>query len=87
VGTGRELRTLAGHKDQVTSVAFTPDGKTLASGSYDHTIRLWKVETGECLASFDCDACVACFAVLGDLIAAGAGIRIHVLKIENLKVR
>jgi len=74
VGTGRELRTLAGHKDQVTSVAFTPDGKTLASGSYDHTIRLWKVETGECLASFDCDA------VLGDLIAAGAGIRIHVLK-------
>jgi len=87
VGTGRELRTLVGHMGSVMSVAFSPDGKTLASGSRDKTIKLWEVGTGECLALFDCDAYVACFAVLGDLIAAGAGIRIHVLKIENLKVQ
>jgi WD40 repeat protein len=33
--------TLTGHKDGVSSVAFNPDGQTLASGSFDGTIRLW----------------------------------------------
>ncbi|MDC0746712.1 WD40 repeat domain-containing protein [Polyangium mundeleinium] len=32
------------------SVAFAPDGKTLASGSYDNTVRLWDVATAQCLA-------------------------------------
>ena len=34
------------HTDQVNSVAFSPDGKTLASGSADDAIRLWDVATG-----------------------------------------
>ncbi len=33
----------------VWSVAFSPDGCTLASGSQDETIKLWDVQTGECL--------------------------------------
>ncbi|WP_330230972.1 hypothetical protein OHA40_34455 [Nocardia sp. NBC_00508] len=35
---------LVGHGD-VASVAFSPDGKILATGSYDNTVRLWNVET------------------------------------------
>jgi WD40 repeat protein len=31
----------------VFSVAYSPDGKTLASGSYDKTIKLWDVATGK----------------------------------------
>jgi WD40 repeat protein len=47
VTTGQYLNTLKGHAQTVWSLAFTPDGKTLASGSDDDTIRLWDVVTGK----------------------------------------
>jgi WD40 repeat protein len=40
-------RVQRGHYSGVNSVAFSPDGKTVVSGSTDKTIRLWSVETGE----------------------------------------
>jgi WD40 repeat protein len=39
--------TLKGHTELVRSVAFSPDGKTLASGSQDKTIKLWDVAAGK----------------------------------------
>lgn len=41
--TGRTLHTLTGHTDGVNSVAFSPDGGTLATGSWDSTVLLWQL--------------------------------------------
>ena len=38
---------LAGHDEWVTSVAFSPDGKHIVSGSRDNTVRVWDAQTGQ----------------------------------------
>ena len=46
-----ERANLAGHKGSVSAVAFSPDGKLVLTGSYDHTARLWDAATGEAVAT------------------------------------
>ncbi|GAA3970909.1 hypothetical protein GCM10023085_61410 [Actinomadura viridis] len=46
VRTGQKIRTLRGHTKAVNTLAFSPDGGTLASGGDDMTIRLWNARTG-----------------------------------------
>ena len=43
----RERNRLETHRNGLLSVSFSPDGKTLASGSGDNTIKLWDVTTGK----------------------------------------
>jgi WD40 repeat protein len=50
---GAVLQTLEGHTDSVTSVAFSPDGKQIVSGSDDTTIKLWDAVTGAVLQTLE----------------------------------
>jgi WD40 repeat protein len=47
VNTGDVVRKLQGHKDKVWSVAFAPDGKTVAAASRDEAVHLWNVDSGK----------------------------------------
>jgi WD40 repeat protein len=49
------LSTLEGHSGMVTSVAFSADGQRLVSGSDDHTVKIWDVESSACITSCPVD--------------------------------
>jgi WD40 repeat protein len=46
------IATMKGHTEAVYSVAFTPDGKHVVSGSGDHTLKVWDSSTGKEIKSF-----------------------------------
>jgi WD40 repeat protein len=47
------MRMFAGHSGGVQSVAFSPDGNRIVSGSSDVSLKLWDAATGELLRSFE----------------------------------
>ena len=49
--TGRLLKTLRGHGNAITALAFHPEKPLLASSSYDQTVKLWNLETGQEVAT------------------------------------
>ena len=46
------VQTLTGHTGEVTALSLSPNGRILASGSSDRTLKLWRLETGELLHTF-----------------------------------
>ena len=52
VGTGECLLTISGHTETVNSVALSPDGSRILTGSWDDTAKLWNAGTGELLRTF-----------------------------------
>src|SRR5207244_2524257 len=68
------VRTLKGHTGWVSSMAFSPSSRRLASGgSGDGTVKLWDVRTGLAARSFTHGDFVTCVALShsGRLLAAG----------------
>ncbi|HEV3262329.1 MAG TPA: hypothetical protein VG013_36090 [Gemmataceae bacterium] len=87
VATGEELRRLQGHKGRVFCVAYAPDGKTLATGSEDTTVRLWEAATGKALGSFRAGDWVSsvAFSPDGKVLASGSSQSVRLWDVANRK--
>lgn len=48
---GAELKALVGHRDRITAAAFNPNGQLVATGSRDHTARIWSTTDGANVAT------------------------------------
>ena len=85
VATGDDydpLHILQGHTSNVSSVAWSPDGSHLASGSSDETVKVWEVATRTCVRSIptksDGPVASVAWSPCGSLLFASAGKTVHV---------
>jgi WD40 repeat protein len=62
----REERTLTGHLADLSTAAFSPDGKRVVTAAYDETARVWDVETGKTTALLGHEDGVTCAAFSRD---------------------
>ena len=71
--TGSQAAIFSGHLHNVTCLTFSMEGALLVSGSEDRTVKVWDVQTGGVIESFDCTSSVASISISADntMIAIG----------------
>jgi WD40 repeat protein len=82
---GWDVRRLKGHRGEVLSAAFSRDGKRLVSGSLDHTARVWAVDKGECLFTFEDDGAIQAVGISPDGSSIASGGEDGVIRVWRLR--
>jgi WD40 repeat protein len=84
--SGEPVRTLEGHANAPRGLSWKPDGRLVASGGDDHSVKLWDPTPGGCLATFFVDAMPLSLAFAPQsncLAACDSGGNVHVFEIGN----
>lgn len=82
---GEEIRTLHGHTGDVNSLTFSPDGQKLASSSWDQTVKVWDVATGQVIQTFNHPDTTYSVAFSPDGGSLAAGVRDGSIILWNLE--
>ena len=87
--TAQQLVLNTGHSEAVNCVAFSPNGQYIASGSDDHTIKLWNVQSGREMRAFEGHASQISFLEFHPhgktLMSGSANGKLTIWNIENGK--
>ena len=84
--TGTLVRTLEGHTARVTSVSWGLDGKTVATASFDGTVRIWDTQDGQLLQNRQLDAPIygiAWHPNKPELLTVGGGWGVTIAEVWN----
>lgn len=80
--------TLSGHSESIPCASFSRDGMLAASGSFDKTVRVWDLNTGQCLITFvghTDKVCVVALSKDNNLVLSGS--IDNTVRIWNIKTR
>ena len=81
----RANKTIKAHLNTIRGIAIAPDGKTLATASYDETIKLWNLKTGKELQKLtEHSQDVECLAISADSKILASGSDDNTIKLWNL---
>jgi WD40 repeat protein len=89
VPAGKEVATFKVHKDEVRALAFSPDGKSIASVDAEGEVRLWDLATGQARATFPGrrlgDDCCIAFSTDGARLGTADAMRAKVYEVPGGK--
>jgi WD40 repeat protein len=87
IANGQLTRDLRGHTERVTLMSFSHDSTLLASASFDRTVRVWRVDNGDCIQTLNYELTVHALSFFPSLrfLATAIESQIQVWDISNGK--